>query len=128
MAFFLASGCFSWFLGVLCTEVDDARDGSCRRWFTMCLYLAAKSSHVGLDVDGLACPYTILCPATTKRGDRASCQALSCPITAVGFNIWWRVDRLGTCVTEFYMEYIVFTRICLPYDKANMTFMHVSLV
>jgi hypothetical protein len=39
-----------------------------------------------------------------------------------GLNIWWRVDRLGTCVTEFYTEYIVFTRICLSYVRAIMPF------
>jgi hypothetical protein len=35
---------------------------------------------------------------------------------------------MGTCVTEFYMEYIVFTRICLPYVRAIMAFRCVSLV
>jgi hypothetical protein len=43
-------------------------------------------------------------------------------------DIWWRVDRLGTYVTEFYMEYIVLTKICLPYVRAIMAFGRVSLV
>jgi hypothetical protein len=43
-------------------------------------------------------------------------------------DIWWRVDHLGTCVTEFYMEYIVFTRICLPYVRVIMAFMRIPLV
>jgi hypothetical protein len=56
MAFFLAPGCSSRFLSVLGAEVDDARNGSWRRCFTMWLYLAAKPSHVGVNVDGLAYP------------------------------------------------------------------------
>jgi hypothetical protein len=56
MTFFWASGCSSWFSGVLGAEVDDAQDGSWRRCFTVLLYLAAKPAHVGVDVDGLACP------------------------------------------------------------------------
>jgi hypothetical protein len=36
-------------------------------------YLVAKSSHTGLDVDGLACPYTILLPTAIRQGERASC-------------------------------------------------------
>jgi hypothetical protein len=46
----------SWFLGVLGAEVDDVWDGSWRRCFTTLLYLAAKSTHVGVDVDRLTCP------------------------------------------------------------------------
>jgi hypothetical protein len=36
-------------------EVDYARDDSCRGSFAAWFYLAAKSSHVGVDMDGLAC-------------------------------------------------------------------------
>jgi hypothetical protein len=32
---------------------------------------------------GYPASYTVLWPTTVKRGDRASCQALSCPITVV---------------------------------------------
>jgi hypothetical protein len=42
-------------------------------------------------------------------------------------DIHWRVDRQGTCVTEFYVEYIVFTKTCLPYVRVIMAFMLVSL-
>jgi hypothetical protein len=56
LAFFLAPRCTSWFSGVLGVEVDDARDGSWRRCFTAWLYLATKTSHVGVDVDELASP------------------------------------------------------------------------
>jgi hypothetical protein len=52
MTFFLAPGCSSWFSGVLSTELDDAQDVTLWRR----LYLAVKPSHVGVDVDGLACP------------------------------------------------------------------------
>jgi hypothetical protein len=37
-------------------EVDGAWDGSWRRRCFTRLYLAAKASHVGIDVDGLAYP------------------------------------------------------------------------
>jgi hypothetical protein len=52
MSFFLAPRCFSWFPSILGVEVDDARDDSWRRCFAAWLYLAAKPSHVGVDVDG----------------------------------------------------------------------------
>jgi hypothetical protein len=45
-----------------------------------------------------------------------------------GLDIHWRVDHLGTCVTIFYMKYIVFTMTCLPYVTVIMAFMRVSLV
>jgi hypothetical protein len=44
------------FGSLLNTEVDDARDDSWRGSFTNRLYLAAKPSHVEVDVDGLAYP------------------------------------------------------------------------
>jgi hypothetical protein len=43
-------------LGILGAQVDDAQDDSWSGCFTMWLYLATKPSHVGVDVDGLACP------------------------------------------------------------------------
>jgi hypothetical protein len=45
--------CSSWFLG---TEVDGARDTSWRHHCFTQLYLIAKPSHVGVNVDGLAYP------------------------------------------------------------------------
>jgi hypothetical protein len=45
-------GCSSWFPGA---EVDDAWVGPCRHRQDG-LYLTAKPSHVGVDVDGLAYP------------------------------------------------------------------------
>jgi hypothetical protein len=60
MAFFWAPGCSSCFLGVLGTEVNDARDGFLRCYYMALLYLAAKPAHMRVDVDGLACP--LHCP------------------------------------------------------------------
>jgi hypothetical protein len=52
----------SWFLSA---KVDDARDGSWRLRCFAQLYLAAKLSYVGVDVDGLACP--LHCPTVYDR-------------------------------------------------------------
>jgi hypothetical protein len=60
ITFFWAPGCSSWFPGVLGDEVDDAWDGSWKHCFVTLLYLAAKPTHVGVDVDGLA--YPLHCP------------------------------------------------------------------
>jgi hypothetical protein len=65
LAFFLAPGCSSWFPGVLGAEVDNAQGGSWRRCFAAWLYLAAKTSHVGVDVDELA--YPMHSPMTCSR-------------------------------------------------------------
>jgi hypothetical protein len=40
----------------------------------------AKSSQVGVDVDGLACPLHVLPPIAVRRGDMTSCQAPSYPV------------------------------------------------
>jgi hypothetical protein len=66
MTSYLVPGCSSVFLSVLGTEVDDAWDGSWRRCFMAWLYLAAKPSHVGVNVDRLAYPCTILWPAAIR--------------------------------------------------------------
>jgi hypothetical protein len=42
--------------------------------------LVAKSSHTGVDVDGLACPCAVLRPVTVRQGNMASRPALSCPV------------------------------------------------
>jgi hypothetical protein len=105
------------------------------------LYLAAKPPHVGFDVDGIAYPLhrPTACRHQTRGQGFLSGTALS-HRTAVGsgafprdakplgLDICWSVDRLGTYATEFYMEYIVFTRICLLYVRVIMVFMCVSLV
>jgi hypothetical protein len=65
---------------------------------------------------GYPATYTVLHPTAVRQEDKASCQALSCPIAAVdghsfpgdvkppGLDIWWNVDRMGTCATESYVE------------------------
>jgi hypothetical protein len=55
MAFFLPPECSFRLLDVLSAEVDGARDDSWRGRFTVWHYLETKLSHVGVDVDGLAC-------------------------------------------------------------------------
>jgi hypothetical protein len=47
---------------------------------------------------------------------------------APGLDICGGADCLGTCVIEFYMECIAFTRICLTYVGIIMACMRVSLV
>jgi hypothetical protein len=80
------------------------------------LYLTAKPSHVGVIVDELACPCTILRHVAVRRGHKASCQVLSSPVVTVGsgafawdvkppgLDIGWSVDRMGTCTTASYRE------------------------
>jgi hypothetical protein len=65
IVFFLALGCSIGFPGILGAEVDDAWDSSWRHCFMAWLYLGAKPSHVGVDVDGLACP--LHCPMACSR-------------------------------------------------------------
>jgi hypothetical protein len=55
-------------------------------------------------------------------------EALLGDAKPLGLNICNGVDRLGTCVIEFYMERITFTTICLPYVGIIMVCMHVSSV
>jgi hypothetical protein len=78
--------CFSWFPGA---EVDDARVGSWRRHRSG-LYLTANPSHVGVNVDGLACP--LHHPTTVRRGDRASCQTVPRPVM-----LQWMVTHFRGC-------------------------------
>jgi hypothetical protein len=104
------------------------------------LYLASKPSHVGVDVDEL--PYPLHYPTTCSCQMRGhgllpsatlSHRAVVCggafpgDAKPPGLDIRWRVDHPGTCVTEFYMGYIVFTRTCLPYVRVIMAFMRASL-
>jgi hypothetical protein len=48
--------CSSGLPGILGAEVDGTRDESWRGSFTKQLYLPTKLSHVGVNMDGLACP------------------------------------------------------------------------
>jgi hypothetical protein len=62
MVFFFAPGCSFRFSGIVGAEVYDAQNGSSRRCFAVWLCLAAKPSHVGVDVNGLA--YSLHRPTT----------------------------------------------------------------
>jgi hypothetical protein len=80
------------------------------------LYLAAKPSHVGADVDGLAYPlhHPMSYSHQTRGQGLLSGTALSHRAVVgggaflgdakpPGLDICWRVDRLGTCVTESHL-------------------------
>jgi hypothetical protein len=54
--------------------------GVVRHW----CYLAAKPPRVGVIVDGLACPCTVLRHAAVRRGGRAFCQVVPCLVAVVG--------------------------------------------
>jgi hypothetical protein len=92
MAFFLAPRCSSWFLDVLGTEVDDARDSSWRDSFVALLYLVAKPSHVGVDVDRLAYPlHHPMVHSCQMRG-----QGLL-PGIVLSLSLQWAVPSFGGC-------------------------------
>jgi hypothetical protein len=96
--------CFSWFPGA---EVDDARVGSWRRHRSG-LYLAANPSHVGVDVDGLACPTAPSCDRQTRGQSFLSDSAPSYH-AAVGGDTFPRVrsPELEYCHTPKFqiLEY-----------------------
>jgi hypothetical protein len=121
--------------------MDGAQDGFLRRHCFTQLYLAAKPSHVGVDVDRLACPLhcPMVCDHQTRGQSFLSGVALSHHAAAgggpfprgakpPGLDICCIVDRLGICVTESYMEKLAFTRACLSYIKDIMAIMRVPLV
>jgi hypothetical protein len=80
------------------------------------LYLAAKPFHVGVNVDGLACPLhnPMTYSRQTGRHDFLSDTVLSCCYSgrwrlsggceAPGLDIRWSIDRMGNCAIETYME------------------------
>jgi hypothetical protein len=132
------SGRSSWFPSA---EVDGAPDGS---WRCRCFawsYLTAKPFHVGIDVDGLACPlhHPMVYDHQTRGqsfllGAASSYRAIvgggtfSRGVKPTGLDIWCSVDHLGICVTESYMENLTFFRACLSYVRVIMVIMRVSLV
>jgi hypothetical protein len=105
-------GCSSLFSGTLDAEVNDAWNDSWRGSFMGWLYLVAKPSNVGVDVDGLAYPlHRPLFHSCQMRGqslplgDVLSCHCsrwwhLSGDVKPPGSDIWWRVDRFVTYTTE----------------------------
>jgi hypothetical protein len=78
-------------------EVDDTREGSCKHCFVLCLCLTAKSSHVGVNMDVLACPYTS--PwwlEAVRRGDETSCQVSCYPVVQQAVASLWRMQSPWT--------------------------------
>jgi hypothetical protein len=93
--------CSSRLPGFLDIEMDDARDDSWRATFMVWIYLVAKPSHMGVDVDGLGCP--LHCPMVhscqTRGHGLPPGVVLSCRCSR-----WWRLSgdvklhRLGYLV------------------------------
>jgi hypothetical protein len=128
----------SWFPSA---EVEGARDGSWRRRSFAQIYLAAKPSNVGVNVDGLAYPlhHPTVCGHQMRVQSFLSGAALDHHAVVgsgafpggakpLNLDIWCSVDHLGTCVTESHMEKLAFTRVCLSYVRVIMVIMRVSLV
>jgi hypothetical protein len=84
MTFFLPPGCSFWLTGVLCAEVDGTQNDSWRGRFMVWLYLAAKFSHLGVDVDGLACPLHQPTVYSCQTRGHGFCQTSSCLVAAMG--------------------------------------------
>jgi hypothetical protein len=99
------------------------RDHALRCW--PCL--VTKPSHVGVDVDGLACPlhHPTACSYQTREHGFLPGVVLShCATVGSGallgdtkpssLDICEGADRLGTYVIKFHIECVAFTRICSP--------------
>jgi hypothetical protein len=91
MAFFCTPGCSSWFLDFLGIEVDDAQNGSWRHCFVVLFYLAANPTHMGVDVDGLACPlhHPIACGHQMRGQGLLPGVILSCHCSGVVVPFCW---------------------------------------
>jgi hypothetical protein len=94
-------------------------------WCWPCL--VAKPSHMGVDVDGVACPlyYPMACSRQTRgqgflpgavlsRRATVDNGALLGHASQPDLDVCGGADRLGTYVIEFYIERVAFTRICAP--------------
>jgi hypothetical protein len=103
--------------------------------------LAAKYSHVRVDVDGLACPLhrPMAYSHQTRGWDFMSDVALSRCAAAGGgvspgdekspdWDIYWRVTVWVPVSLSFYMGQIVFTNVLLPCGEALVVCMHMSLI
>jgi hypothetical protein len=105
------------------------------------LYLAAKPSQVGANVDGLACSLHHPKPYSHKRGGKCCLTSVVLSRRSVvsggpfsggakplGLDICHGVDHPGTCETESYMEKLTFTRACLSNVRVIMAIMCVPLI
>jgi hypothetical protein len=81
------------------------------------LYLAAKPAHLGVDVDGLACPlhHPMVCDRQMRGEGLLPDVVLSHHCSGGGgtfpgdvepssLDIRWSINRVDACVTESYME------------------------
>jgi hypothetical protein len=106
-----------------------------------CRCLAAKSSHVGVNMDGLACPlhHSMACSYQTRGRDIMLGAALSRHATAgggtflggceaPGLEYLLECDRLGTCVIEFLQGCIIFTSVLLPCGRVIVACMRICLI
>jgi hypothetical protein len=105
------------------------------------LYLATKSSHVGVDVDELACSLHRPIVYSRQRGGQSflTGAAPSCHVAVgggifpgdvkpLGLDILHCVDCPGICKTESYIEKPAFTKTCLSDIRVIMVIMNVPLV
>jgi hypothetical protein len=105
------------------------------------LYLVAKPSHVGVNVDGLAYSLHRSMICSRQRGGQSFLigVAPSCHVAVgggvflgdvkpPGLDILCDVDRLGICKTESYMEKLTFMRAYLSDVKVIMVIMRVRLI
>jgi hypothetical protein len=128
----------SWFPGA---QFDDAWDNFWRCRCLARLYLDAKPSHVGVNVDRLAhyLHHPIVSGHQMRSQRILSGAALSHRVIVgsgaflgvarpSGLDISCSFDHLGTCITESYMEKLAFTRACLSYVRVIMKIKRVSMV
>jgi hypothetical protein len=95
---------------------------------------------MGVDMDGLSCPYSDLQPAAIQTRGQSFLPGTVLPRRAlVGggalrgdtqppvLDACGGVDCLGICIIDFYIEHMDFTKVCLPYTRIIMVCMCVSL-
>jgi hypothetical protein len=67
------------------------------------LYLAANPSHVGVDVDGVACPLHRPMTCSRQTGEQGF---LSCVVLSHRYSLWWRLSRgCEAFVLGYLVEY-----------------------
>jgi hypothetical protein len=97
----------SWVLG---TEVDGAQDSSWRCCCFAWLYLPARPSHVGVNVDGIACPmhYPMVCVQQTMG--QSFLSGVAPPIA-----LYWAVAPLpGGCEAPQVWKFDVVMTVRVP--------------
>jgi hypothetical protein len=107
-----------------------------------CAFAWQKSSHVGVNMDVLACPCTSWWwLVAVRRGDETLCQVSCYPVVQqqVVASLWrmqspWTRIFAGVITVwvlvslSFYMRRIIFTSVFLPYGGVLVVCMRVSLI